>query len=277
MPVSYATTITTLPAPAELLRMERDTDYDNAIEAAALATLLFAVANAQGLFMGASRQRRDLAATLRAAREWEANVGVRLRHIPAGDALYLLSAYDIIFRMLHGSPAPAALTDGVKLRAFRALIGGDRSVDRYLLLRSVRTEIKRRNREFLGTPLRWYADNLMRFRKTLAGQTRTTGKERAEAIQMTELLLGDVMTAGRAEPWLADLARTFFQKIDALDYGSLTALNLLLPHAAGLFSPDRDRDADIRAAMHRRLHRVLAAHPAAPRAYRLALRLQHPE
>ncbi len=141
-----------------------DSDYIEIIRSDAMR--IISDAGESGFFLnGCNRQSREIIQLQSDARNCAARIRARLEHMPAGDALSLLSLYDMVHRIGCGSPADRDLTDKIKINALNALAHGDRSVDEYILFREIGEELRRGNRRFFGNILQWYCMSVERWHR----------------------------------------------------------------------------------------------------------------
>lgn len=126
---------------------------DNTIEE---ARKIFNQANDLFLFLpDTSRQTREARKVLRNAFDWVKIVEGRLNFYSVGDALKLTDAYDLMHRMAYNQPADKETINKIILKAFAALIHGDKDVDPYVLFKAIERHARHREQAFLDKPLTW--------------------------------------------------------------------------------------------------------------------------
>ncbi len=128
----------------------------NSEAALAQASELISAANGCGLFLSvAPLQSREAIQLSGWAKRWVNMVKARLSSYTPGEALMLADAYDIVHRIAFRQPADRTLLNGVVLRAFDAMIHGDKGVDEYAMFHAIRSGVSRRDKAFFDKPLTW--------------------------------------------------------------------------------------------------------------------------
>lgn len=102
-----------------------------------------------------SRQTREALEVLRKAFDWVKTVECHFRFYSVGDALKLTDAYDLMHRMAYNQPADKETINKIILKAFDALIHGDKDVDPYVLFKAIERHARHREQAFLDKPLTW--------------------------------------------------------------------------------------------------------------------------
>lgn len=131
-------------------------DFRNAEEVKDFAAIIFTTANKHGLLISKKSLNREEAAIRLIAKEWVCRVEAVIDTLTCGDALTIISAFDLIHRIGYGIPAKASYLDKYKLRAFDAYVRGDKSVDQYSLFKVISEEIRKLNKAYFGRPLDWH-------------------------------------------------------------------------------------------------------------------------
>lgn len=112
-----------------------------------------------------SRQTREAREVLSKAFDWVKTVGGRLRSYSAGDALKLTDAYDLMYRIAYNQPTNKETINKIILKAFDALIHGDKDVDQYVLFKAIERRARQREQAFLDNPLTWLFQSLDEWHK----------------------------------------------------------------------------------------------------------------
>lgn len=168
-------------------------DFCNANEVRGYAQQLIHAANRVGMFSTDGRLDAKQEQIRELAKEWVSRVESAIGTMSAGDALTVIYVFDIIHRMALGVPANETYLDKYKLRAFKAFIHRDSSVDQYLLFHALSEEIARRNKAYFGRPLEWVALCLSRWHKAFAtGKSSVEQNDYDNINQVTALLCSDL-------------------------------------------------------------------------------------
>lgn len=122
-----------------------------------------------------SRQTREAREVLQNAFDWVKTVKSRLKFYSIGDALKLTDAYELMHRIAYNQPANKETINKIILKAFDALIHGDKDVDQYVLFKAIERRVRQREQAFLDKPLTWIFQSLDGWHKqALKGFTRKT-------------------------------------------------------------------------------------------------------
>ncbi len=168
-------------------------DFSNAEETRDFASLIFSTANELGLFLSKSQHTQALAGIRLTAREWVGRVEDSIGSMSAGDALTVITVFDLIHRIGYNVPAKNVYIDKYKLGAFEAYIHGDMTVDQYTLYDAISYEVGRRNRMYLGRPLDWQTLCLDRWHKNFRTGTGASRQSDYDTVrQITALLSADL-------------------------------------------------------------------------------------
>ena len=207
----------------------------------------------------------------RAAGSWVDSVAERLDSLTAGDALTAVDCLDAVHRVAYGRTANPDWVGKYIHNAFEAHIRGDKTVDRYLLLRMVSRELRRRNRSFVGRPLQWRSTCIDRWHKEFLYGTSTARMERYDRIERVGILLDsdlwvfETKNEERYKRRLFDNHRAFLDPVPDTDIRTLTATGRLLSSASIYLSPESF--STYRSA----LRRALLLHPFTNRYLRQSL------
>ncbi len=97
--------------------------------------------------------------------------------MPPGDALLVVPAHDLAHRIAYGTPADTAISTRCLLRAFDAMIHGDKSVDEYVVYDAIDRSISHPDCDpaILDRPFQWRSIALDRwYRQFKTGQAKDT-------------------------------------------------------------------------------------------------------
>lgn len=130
-------------------------DFNDADDIRGFASLLLATAAHLGMPGGHTAFPREASALAGTAKEWVSETNLRLSALSAGDALSVADCIGLVHPLAYGRPADEGPLNHHRLNAFEAYIGGDSSVDKYLLHRAVSRQVRLRDRQFLTRPLQW--------------------------------------------------------------------------------------------------------------------------
>lgn len=79
----------------------------------------------------------------------------QLPQMTVAEAFNTLSAYDFAHRLAYRTPADRKFINKIALRAFDAMIHGDKTVDEYEMYRHIRRCVALRDKDYLDKPLKW--------------------------------------------------------------------------------------------------------------------------
>lgn len=131
-------------------------DFENVGEINCFAGNLINLGNSIGVVAGTARlQTEDAMAIYQIAKEWVDTVKMRLRSMSPADAVRVIDAYEIMYRIANRTSVKPDEIDRVKLTVFDAMIRGDRNVDEYIMFRLIRKAVCQRKKAFLDKPLKW--------------------------------------------------------------------------------------------------------------------------
>ncbi len=141
-------------------------------------TALCQTANEAGLFLQdeASRDKVVLKRVRREMKDWLKSVRKQIDSLTPGEALSLLSTYDMAHRALYGIPADPDFLNKYTMAAFEARIRGNKEVDPYILYRRINAGLSRRDPLYFGRPLQWSTTILDRWYKDLTSYTHASSR-----------------------------------------------------------------------------------------------------
>ncbi|MDE6460519.1 MAG: hypothetical protein K2K52_06790, partial [Paramuribaculum sp.] len=119
----------------------------------------------------------------------------QLPRISPADALTAIATFDIIHRIAHGAPANPQLINKYTLRAFDALISGDKTIDEYTLFRQIGMGIRRKDPAYTDKPLRWHSLSLARWHKQFANAEPVGNLSDYDTAQRVSILLSSDLWA----------------------------------------------------------------------------------
>ena len=79
----------------------------------------------------------------------------QLPQMTAAEAFSTLSAYDFAHRLAYRTPADRKFINKIALRAFDAMIHGDKTVDEYEMYRHIRRCVAQHDKDYFDKPLKW--------------------------------------------------------------------------------------------------------------------------
>lgn len=248
-------------------------DTDNTKDMYGFATLILSNANSLGWFISEQpKYTNDGKRIINLANRWIEMVKPRLEWMPAGDALSLSEAYDLMHSLAFNSPAPSEIIEKQKLRAFSGLMHGDETVDEYHIFRTVKNELAQKNKSFSGGPVDWLSISLNRY---MANQSdaANSNTEPYAAIQQSAILMdSDLRTFEHNQnifkKKVFNKNRHFLDELDSLSLDSLLAINMFR-QASNQFL-----DLKERIAYSKSITAATIAHPDTNRFYRASLKVQ---
>lgn len=136
---------------------------DNTIEE---ACRIVNYANDIRLFLpNTSRQSREARTVMKLANDWVKTVDSLFESYTPGEALKIADAYDLMHRIAYNQPADKETINKIFLKAFDALIQGDKGVDQYVLFKAIERRARQREQAFLNKPLTWIFQSLDEWHK----------------------------------------------------------------------------------------------------------------
>ena len=158
-------------------------------------------ANRFGLLTGiSSRQTVDGQQIVKDARVWTDQVRSRIETFSPGIGLTLIATFQLIYRLAYNYSCDNELCDSIKLRAFDAYMNGDKTVDTYLLYRTISAEIRAHNIAFIGRPLTWLSTILDKWHRNFKTGTSTAKLSEYDASQQVNILLDEDLYAFDPNP-----------------------------------------------------------------------------
>lgn len=168
-------------------------DFGNAEDVHNFAKRIFLAANNLDLFVSRKCCTQEGIEVKAIAKEWICRVEETIDNMSAGDALTVISSFDIIHRIGYNIPANQSYVDKYKLGAFEAYIRGDKSVDQYILYDAISEEIRRRNKAYFDRPLDWQSLCLDRWHKNFrTGKSAILQSDYDTIHQISALLNADL-------------------------------------------------------------------------------------
>lgn len=210
-----------------------EVDFSDAKDVEGFAMLLHSTADGVGLFTDEAHP--DEAYELRrVAKAWIYGVEDNIDSFSAGDALNVVGFYDLIYGLAFKSAAGESFLNKYRIRAFEALIDGDRSVNEYHLQRTISREICRRNKVFFDRPLRWESRCIDRWHKQFRFGMSFERMSDYDNIQRVKSLLDrnlqayEVGNEARFKRSLFDNSRHYFTETAGKSLSTLLAIDSLL-------------------------------------------------
>lgn len=131
-------------------------DFDNVEEINAFASLLISLGSSLGVLKSKTpQQSKDAVTVYQSAKGWVNSVRMRLMIMSPSEALSVIEAYEIMYRIANWCDKNPEEACKVKLSAFDAMLHGDESVDRYMMFRIIRKAVRQKEKAFLDKPLAW--------------------------------------------------------------------------------------------------------------------------
>ncbi|MDE6489323.1 MAG: hypothetical protein K2L46_08590 [Paramuribaculum sp.] len=130
-------------------------DFNDPYDIGGFVALIVQTGAALGMTMPDFRPSRESNEIRQLANRLVRKLDGLIPAMPSGNALLLVSAYDLAHRLAYLEPADRRFINRTVLRAFDARIAGDNTVDEYALFHEIRRAVSRRDAEFLDKPLLW--------------------------------------------------------------------------------------------------------------------------
>lgn len=218
-------------------------DFTDAGDVRGFATLMLAAAGNAGMFLSPGLSSPDARAIRVAAREWICRVKEVIDTVGPGDALGIISVFDLMHRMAYGIDADEAYVDKYRLLAFERYIRGDGGVDRYSLFQTVSQQVRRRKKAFLDTPLRWRCHVLDKWYRQFQSGVCHDGLDDLDTVQRVRMLMASDLWAFETRNESAFKKKLFeshchyLDETAGMDLKMLTATSGLLGVCAGYLNP----------------------------------------
>lgn len=168
----------------------------------------------------------------------------RMPEMAVADAFAVVPAYDFVHRIAYMVPAEAKYLNGFVLKAFDAMLHGDKSVDEYEMFRRIRQAIARRDPAYFDKPLQWSCITEDYWYKEAAGDKTGIGLSDYDIVSRAAVLIEIDLYAyeGRAQDQfkqtLFSRHRHYLDNHDATDLRLLTALDRLLTASCSWLTPE---------------------------------------
>lgn len=252
-------------------------DFGNVADVCGFASLVFSCAGTVGMLSSPSTGRSAMSSKIVAiARNWIDSVDTRISDMTPGDALLLIEAYGLMYRLAYRGAAPQDYVDKYKLAAFDALIHGDKTVDQYILYRTIQCEIRSRNKKYADKPLLWSSVTLDRWHADCRHGISWKAQTDYDALQQAATLIGENLFVYESKPdafkkKLFECHRPLLDKIEAFDPKTLGGALQFMRASIKLMASDEYE------ALSGRLTQAVIAHPATNPFYRASLLQEQPQ
>lgn len=130
-------------------------DFTNPVEIRGLVSHLCRLADEAGMSTPDFKPTRESSEIRSLAGKIVKKLDNQLPQMPVAEAFNTLSAYDFAHRLAYRTPADRKFINGFALRAFDAMIHGDKTVDEYEMYRHIRRCVALRDKDYLDKPLKW--------------------------------------------------------------------------------------------------------------------------
>lgn len=170
-------------------------DFDKLEDVTQCAAAICQAASDSGMFASAYPMGPEFGQIRLSARKWLREVDDRLNKSSPAEALEAIGSYDIIHRIGYGAPACPDTVNKHVLRAFDAMIHGDRSVDEYVLFRYISAGLKRCDSVYFDRPLEWHSLCLDRWHKQFRYGTCLEKLSEYDITQRVSILLASDLWA----------------------------------------------------------------------------------
>lgn len=254
-----------------MLRASGEIDFNNYSDVVGYATLIFSAANEVDILTTSKHlQSQKAIIVMQLAKAWVNNVQSRIKTMAAGEALDITEPFDFMHRIAHRAPTPQDFIDKYILKAFDALIHGDKTVNEYHLFRFLRQQINRKNKAFFDRPLQWYSSSLDRWLKKFQKgicieQFPDYDTLEIVYILMSEDLFAFVQDQKQFKEKLFKNHTHYLDKTNELDEKQLAVLSQILLWS-GKFMPHEEKEEyDLN------ILRAMIEHPNTNRFYRCSL------
>lgn len=161
------------------------------IESAAACGLLTSVKTRQ------SAEGQSIIAT---ARVWVDKVSRHFQCYSPGEALSILSSFDVLHRVVYLQPADKNTTNQIKKEALDAYIHGDKSVDVYDLYEAIGVELRSHNIAFIDRPLAWSSEALGRWYRNFSSGKSAMSQSPYDTMRQVRILLDEDLFAFAPDP-----------------------------------------------------------------------------
>ena len=164
-------------------------NFNNPDDITGFALLLGRQANLAGMFIPGGGNQPLVSKVRTAAREWIRLTDTAVHTLTPSGAFSVMSAYDIVHRIAYGKPPFPDVINRHVLRAFDAMIRGDKTIDRYAMFRHISAALSHKDKAYLGKPLQWYSITLDRWHTMFRHGSPTTRLSACDTLEIVSLLL----------------------------------------------------------------------------------------
>lgn len=205
-------------------------DFNKVDDIVGFAMLIFSDANAHGML--AYRKIPQNSETMKiqdVAKNWIGAVRRRMDDMHPGEALSVLIPFDLVWRIAYGVPTRPEIKDSYTLSAFTAHTNGDKTIDEYILFRSVDEELNRKNEVFFDKPLEWHNACIGRWMRNFRYGINLSQQPDYDIIQQASILMKENLRAFVRNEKLFKTklfknSRHYFDEVGKLDIKTLSLM-----------------------------------------------------
>lgn len=213
-------------------------------EIGGFVSLLCQIGSNMGMALGDFKPTRESNELRQIANKLVRKLDEILPKMSAANALLVISAYDMAHRFAYKSPADPKKQNKYILKAFDALIHGDKEVDEYNLYQIIENKILFKDQAYFDKPLQWISLSLDRWcNNFIYGKSQTPLSDYDIIQQVTILLRSNLFfkfgnDAEKFKKELFDNHIHFLNKLDEMNSKILLALYQLLLASLKYLSSD---------------------------------------
>lgn len=164
-------------------------NFNDPYEIGGFVSLLCQIGSNMGMALGDFKPTRDSNELRQIANKLVRKLDEILPKMFAANALLIISAYDMAHRFAYKSPADPKMQNKYILKAFDALIHGDKEVDEYNLYQIIENKILFKDQAYFDKPLQWISISLDRWCKNFSYGKSQTPLSDYDTIQQVTILL----------------------------------------------------------------------------------------
>ncbi len=241
-------------------------DFNDPMDVESYVGLMIQAGNELGAFMPDFRPTAEWIRVRKAAKEMTGRLEALFLSMSSAQKMMCETAYDLAHRLAYYSPADQSILNRHLLEAFDARIHGDKTVDEYVLYRSIDRRLFQRDKAFFDKPLVWTSYCLSDWFKS-----QDKRKSDYDRISQTTILLDsrlDAFVSGNTEQYKKGLFNRNRRYLDLTysDVRDLMALDKFLVSSLRYLSGE---EAD---SYRSAIADALITHPDTNRFYRELLK-----
>lgn len=202
-------------------------DFSNPSDIGGFVSLLYQTAGSIGMTSPGFKHTRESNEIRSLANKAVRKLDDYMPRMSAADALITINPYDFAHRLAYSTPADRKIRNGYVLKAFDAMIHGDKTVDEYAMFREIRLSVSNRDKSYYDKPLYWNSISLERWHKEATRGYKRSGLSDYDIINRVSILLESDLMAFEGSHQASFKIRLFEQHRHYLDSHTATDWQML--------------------------------------------------